>query len=61
MEQGLEYYYQRAFELAAVCFRRVLERNAEDQVARQFLVQSANYMVEGVPEDWKGVLSMKQK
>ena len=61
MQQGLKYYYARAFEMAAVCFRKVLEENADDLAARQFLSLSASYMVEGVPEDWQGVLSMQQK
>ena len=54
-EQGLCLYYDRKFSEASVKFNQVLEKHAEDRAARIYLKRSANYMVNGVPDDWTGV------
>jgi two-component system sensor histidine kinase ChiS len=60
-EQGLCLYYDRKFSEASVKFNQVLETNPEDRAARIYLKRSANYMVNGVPDDWTGVEILTQK
>ena len=60
-EQGLRLYYDRKFSEASVQFNRVLEKHPGDRAARIYLKRSANYMVNGVPEDWTGVEILTQK
>jgi two-component system sensor histidine kinase ChiS len=60
-EQGLCLYYDRKFSEASVQFNRVLEKHAEDRAARIYLKRSANYMVNGVADDWTGVEVLTQK
>ncbi len=60
-EQGLCLYYDRRFSEASVKFNQVLEKYPEDRAARIYLKRSANYMVNGVPEDWTGVEILTQK
>ncbi len=60
-EQGLCLYYDRKFSEASVQFNRVLEKHPEDRAARIYLKRSANYMVNGVGQDWTGVEVLTQK
>jgi DNA-binding response OmpR family regulator len=60
-ERGLCLYYDRKFSEASVQFNRVLEKHAEDRAARIYLKRSANYMVNGVADDWTGVEILTQK
>jgi two-component system sensor histidine kinase ChiS len=60
-EKGLGLYYDRKFSEASVKFNQVLEKHPEDRAARIYLKRSANYMVNGVPDDWIGVEVLTQK
>ena len=60
-EQGLCLYYDRKFSEASVKFNRVLEKHPDDRAARIYLKRSANYMVNGVPDEWTGVEVLTQK
>jgi two-component system sensor histidine kinase ChiS len=60
-EQGLCLYYDRKFSEASVKFNQVLEKHPEDRAARIYLKRSANYMVNGVPDDWTGVEVLSHK
>jgi len=60
-EQGLGLFYDRKFAEASVKFNQVLGKHPEDRAARIYLKRSANYMVNGVPEDWTGVEILTQK
>ncbi|MGD8725940.1 MAG: response regulator [Desulfobacterales bacterium] len=60
-EQGLGLYYDRKFSEASVKFNQVLEKHPADRAARIYLKRSANYMVNGVPDDWIGVEVLTQK
>ncbi|MBW2432604.1 MAG: response regulator [Deltaproteobacteria bacterium] len=60
-EQGLCLYYDHKFSEASVKFNQVLEKHPEDRAARIYLKRSANYMVNGVPDDWTGVEVLTQK
>ena len=60
-EQGLGLFYDRKFAEASVKFNQVLGKHSEDRAARIYLKRCANYMVNGVPEDWTGVEILAQK
>jgi len=60
-EKGLSLYYGKKFSEASVQFNQVLEKNPKDNAARIYLTRCANYMVNGVPEDWTGVEELKKK
>ena len=60
-EQGLCLYYDRKFSEASVQFNQVLEKHPEDRAARIYLKRSANYMVNGVPDNWTGVEILTNK
>jgi len=60
-EQGLCLYYDRKFSESSVKFNQVLEKHPEDRAARIYLKRSANYMVNGVADDWTGVEVLTQK
>jgi class 3 adenylate cyclase len=60
-EQGLHLYFAKDFAEASVCFKNVLKVNAEDRTARLYLQRSAQFMVQGVPEDWEGVEALDSK
>jgi len=40
---------------AVVCFKNVLKTNAEDKTASLYLERAAQFVVQGVPEEWEGV------
>jgi DNA-binding response OmpR family regulator len=54
-------YYDRKFSESSVKFNQVLEKHPEDRAARIYLKRSANYMVNGVPDDWTGVEVLSHK
>ena len=60
-EEGLELYYDKQFSEASVQFNQVLKKNSQDKAARIYLERSANYMVQGVPDDWTGVETLLEK
>ena len=60
-EEGLELYYSKQFSEASVQFNQVLKKNSQDKAARIYLERSANYMVQGVPDDWTGVETLLEK
>jgi adenylate cyclase len=60
-EQGLHHYFAREFIEAAACFKKVLTVNPDDKTAKLYLERSAQFMVQGVPDDWQGVETMGSK
>ena len=60
-ERGLEHFFAKDFPEASSAFNKVLKDNPADQVARTFVTKSANYTIEGVPDDWTGVETMLSK
>jgi two-component system sensor histidine kinase ChiS len=60
-EQGLHRYFAKDFTNAAVFFKKVLDVHAGDKTARLYLERSAQFMVQGVPEDWEGVEAVESK
>jgi len=60
-EEGLKYYFSREFEDAAVQFKKVLNTNPDDKPAQLYRERCAQFMVQGIPEDWQGVEVMESK
>lgn len=60
-EEGILLYYERKFSEASVLFNQVLQKNPEDKASRIYLKRSANYMVNGVPDEWTGVELLGKK
>jgi two-component system sensor histidine kinase ChiS len=60
-EQGLHHYFAKDFAEASVCFKNVLKVNAADKTAKLYLERSAQFMVQGVPENWEGVEALESK
>jgi len=60
-EEGLHLYYAKEFAEAAVCFKQVLKTNPDDKTADLYLKRSAQFMVQGVPDDWDGVETLEHK
>lgn len=60
-EEGLRLYYERRFSEASVQFNLVLQKIPEDKAARIYLKRCAEYMVDGVPEDWSGVETLTKE
>ncbi|MDZ7359542.1 MAG: adenylate/guanylate cyclase domain-containing protein [candidate division KSB1 bacterium] len=60
-EAGLHRYFDKDFTNASVFFKKVLDVNAKDKTARLYLERSAQFMVQGVAEDWEGVEAVESK
>ncbi len=60
-ESGLQLYHGKRFSEAGVHFNQVLEQHPSDLAARIYLKRCANYMVNGVPQDWAGVEMLLEK
>jgi signal transduction histidine kinase/class 3 adenylate cyclase len=60
-EEGLRLYYHREFAEAAVCFKHVLKTNPDDKTADLYLKRAAQFMVQGVSDDWDGVEALEYK
>lgn len=60
-EKGLSYYYSKKFEDAAVQFKEVLNTNPNDKAAQLYRERSAQFMVDGIPENWEGIEVMEAK
>lgn len=54
-EEGLKHYFSREFAEAAVFFKNVLQENPTDKAARLYLKRSAQFMVQGVSDEWQGI------
>ena len=60
-EEGLRCYFAKEFVAAAGCFKKVLAVSPDDKTAQLYLERSAQFMVQGVPEDWQGIEIMESK
>lgn len=60
-EQGLRYYYDRAFAPAIEAFGQVLEINPEDKAALHYYQKATTFLQIGVPDNWSGVELMEHK
>ncbi len=60
-ETGQHHYFAKEFAEAAICFKQVLKANPDDKTAQLYLQRSGQFMVQGVPDGWQGVETMKSK
>ena len=60
-EEGLHHYFEREFAEAIICFKKVLYKNPDAKTALFYLKRSAQYVVEGVPDNWQGVEALNTK
>jgi len=60
-EKGLKYYFSRKFEDGAVQFKKVLNTNPHDKPAHHYRERCAQFMVQGIPQDWQGIEVMESK
>lgn len=58
---ALKAYFSKDFAAAVMLFKQVLKKNPEDKAANLYLKNSANYVVNDVPDDWEGVEVMFSK
>ncbi len=60
-EAGLARYFEKDFVNATLQLKEVAQQFPEDTVTHQYLRRAASYLVEGVPEEWTGVVTMEGK
>ncbi len=54
-KDGLSEYFNRNFAEASVHFDHVVRKNPDDKAAALYRQHSADFMLNGVPDDWEGV------
>lgn len=59
--EGLEYYKQKNFEEALICFTEAEKVNPKDKPTVMYQQRCKNYITSPPPEDWNGVFTMKTK
>ncbi len=60
-ETALNDYFNKDFTHAATAFQEVLSKLPGDKAATLYLKRSAQFMVNGVSEDWSGIETMTEK
>ena len=60
-EKGIDLYYSREFAEANVYFNSVLKKNPKDSAAQYYFRKAAQYMLNGVPNEWDGTDIMDRK
>ena len=58
---GMQHYFNQEFPKATSLFDAVLSENPNDQVAKYFLTISAEYTINGVPDNWEDVNILTEK
>ncbi len=59
--KGLQLYKNKQFEEALDLFRNVIRLNPEDHAAELYVARCRNIIDFGIPEDWDGVETIKDK
>jgi class 3 adenylate cyclase/HAMP domain-containing protein len=59
--KGLQLYKNKAFDEALSLFRKVFEVNPHDHAAELYIARCRNIIDFGIPEDWDGVETIKDK
>ena len=60
-EQGLSNYFAKEFADAVGLFKKIINVNPSDKTAQLYLERSAQFVVQGVPQDWQGIETMEIK
>lgn len=59
--KGLQLYKNKAFDEALGLFRKVFELNPHDHAAELYIARCRNILDFGIPEDWDGVETIRDK
>ncbi len=59
--RALQLYKNKEFDEASAIFRRVHEVNPQDQGAELYIARCKNILDFGIPEDWDGVETLRDK
>jgi signal transduction histidine kinase/ligand-binding sensor domain-containing protein/class 3 adenylate cyclase/DNA-binding NarL/FixJ family response regulator len=57
--KGLDYFFARDFEKAAIVFKNILDANSSDLVCRFFLERAIKHAKNGVSDTWNGIEVVK--
>ena len=60
-EKGQRHYFTMEFASAVKCFTDVLTLLPDDMTTRHYLQRSSQYLLEGVPDDWKAIRPLDKK
>ena len=59
--KGLQLYKNKQFDEALVLFRKVFDLNPRDHAADLYIARCRNIIDFGIPEDWDGVETIRDK
>ncbi len=59
--QGFQLYHERKFDFAIKEFEAALAANPEDKVSKLYIHRCEYFISEPPPQDWDGVIEMKEK
>jgi signal transduction histidine kinase/class 3 adenylate cyclase/ActR/RegA family two-component response regulator len=59
--EGMEYYFLKDFSRASLTFQEIFQINPSDLTAKLFRDRAAQFIHQGVPDNWDGVERMEQK
>jgi len=59
--KGLQLYKNKQFDEALALFRKLVDRNPRDHAAELYIARCRNIIDFGIPEDWDGVETLKDK
>jgi adenylate cyclase len=58
---GVSCYLNKSFDQASEAFQKVVELNPNDRTAKYFLGNTKKMIDNGIPENWAGVVEMREK
>ena len=59
--QGMEFYSQRKWSRAIVCLEKARQFNPNDRPSEIIIGRCKNYVLNPPPENWSGVVTMREK
>jgi two-component system sensor histidine kinase ChiS len=59
--KALQHYKNKEFDLALELFGNIIQRNSHDQAASLYIARCRNIIDFGLPHDWDGVETMRDK
>lgn len=59
--RAIQYYKNKEFDSAMLLFKKVLKINPNDRAAQLYEIRCKNILDFGIPEDWDGVETIKDK
>ncbi|MEP6595292.1 MAG: hypothetical protein ABJA71_05065, partial [Ginsengibacter sp.] len=58
---GIVHYLNKSFEKAANAFQKIIESYPDDRTAKFFYNKTKQFIDTGIPENWVGVVEMRDK